>query len=1308
MEKDGSRNLNAQTSSVPLIARLAHQIPKPNDWQALQRGCVLLFRAELNDPNAQEYGRNGQAQGGIDVLGRRNNDPGHFVGIQCRHIAKPIKQAKILEDCREALTLKAELKEIIFATTAKNDTVATDAAIAVEKLLRSEGHDLAVAVYGWESLQTLIAVHEVAYHAFSPSALATTAHQSLVISGAQADSLAMQIAAQVSEQLRQGGLSVSSPEVGDVTATDEDPALHARIDTFRDLFKDHSQPVFARKGLLALIEKETLDAKPWARFRIETNLASIALDLGQEEEAATRFESAYAARPEDPNAIANLAIALMIKRRFPEAMDTAQKALDSEPRADHAVAYLLQAAARSDWQGDPESLIPVTLNGTSHADVGLAEFLRWRNIPGWAERSLLLARQHPDVREFKRVAAIAILSLALGSGTVVSGGCGPVSQAEISTAADILMALAERCLDFERGDHRDLNCYLNNAAVLLRLAGRQLECETLLRRGIVACPKDPQLRRILAMAQASQGHRSEAIKTLEGDEDIENRLLAAEMTSYDDPVAAIDMLDGISNSVAGNHLVSLWCRIMATLALKVGDSSRFAEAVSKLKSLDDLTADLLQVRWDRKAGSDLEEIQERLREIAKSLPSESELFDRFILAQEMRDQGMAEEAAAILEPHVDVKRAGPLTNLYLQCLADARRDAAFIEAIKSAGPEIQGDPEILWTSAAHAWNVGDLPAALTWATQILDRDPHNTQARLLKIEILLRQNRTTELLAELDKPIERLPISRLRDRFRLASLLGNFGYTDRAATFAYHLFLANRDKSQAWMTLSSLVLEVGRGEETRTSSWDSSIIAPNTAVDLEYDDGEKLFIVIEPDPELRRLDNESWEPDHPLVNCLAGLKIGEPYTDPSGRKGRVVQVRHKMVARLHYVLEHHESRFPAIQGFRKIAFDATKPDGLNEMIAELKARHDWFEDEQEQYQNGISPIGVLAHRLGHDTIDTAGGLAGQGLVLKVALGNEPERKMSVSAIRTNGSAGCILDLLSFWTAWRLKALDCIVATCGPIHLTQSVVDRLRHRRERLDYSSHDGGRSARYQDGKIAVTEVAAEVIKEWIDDVDAAIAWVEENAVLTPLVIQDSLPEAIREQLRSGQSDVFDSLALAIQTGRLLISDDLPTREIGRLLSFERSAWLHQVFGCALDRKRIDFDTFIRWTASLVEAGHGYIGVSAHALARSLAMDAEAGTAPGHLFSTLSKVLGGCAAEPRSHLMAVVGCLRDIWTGYPPKKYREAATSIMLRQLIRERTGDYPALLSAVNYYASDIPLLVDYLECWVRGHFLPITLAA
>ena len=69
------QNPAAASANIPLTSRLAHEIPKPKDWQAFQRSCVLLFQAELKDPNAQEYGRGGQSQRGIDVLGKRNGNP---------------------------------------------------------------------------------------------------------------------------------------------------------------------------------------------------------------------------------------------------------------------------------------------------------------------------------------------------------------------------------------------------------------------------------------------------------------------------------------------------------------------------------------------------------------------------------------------------------------------------------------------------------------------------------------------------------------------------------------------------------------------------------------------------------------------------------------------------------------------------------------------------------------------------------------------------------------------------------------------------------------------------------------------------------------------------------------------------------------------------------------------------------------------------------------------------------------------------------------------------------------------------------
>ena len=112
---------------------------------------MVLFQAELSDPHALEYGRHGQRQRGIDILGRRHGVLDLFVGIQCRRYDVPIKKAAILKGCRDALAIKAGLKEIIFATTSPSDTKATDAAIEVESELRAEGHDLRVVLYSWSN-----------------------------------------------------------------------------------------------------------------------------------------------------------------------------------------------------------------------------------------------------------------------------------------------------------------------------------------------------------------------------------------------------------------------------------------------------------------------------------------------------------------------------------------------------------------------------------------------------------------------------------------------------------------------------------------------------------------------------------------------------------------------------------------------------------------------------------------------------------------------------------------------------------------------------------------------------------------------------------------------------------------------------------------------------------------------------------------------------------------------------------------------------------------------------------------------------
>ena len=62
----------------------ATQIPRPSDEQAFERCMEILWRCILKDKNAKLYGRRGQKQRGVDIIGIRDRDPQQIVGVQCK------------------------------------------------------------------------------------------------------------------------------------------------------------------------------------------------------------------------------------------------------------------------------------------------------------------------------------------------------------------------------------------------------------------------------------------------------------------------------------------------------------------------------------------------------------------------------------------------------------------------------------------------------------------------------------------------------------------------------------------------------------------------------------------------------------------------------------------------------------------------------------------------------------------------------------------------------------------------------------------------------------------------------------------------------------------------------------------------------------------------------------------------------------------------------------------------------------------------------------------------------------------------
>ena len=1299
---------------------MAFEVPKPKNWQDFQRACVVLYKAELNDPHAMEYGRGGQNQRGIDILARRDAKADHFVGIQCRRVVKPLTKAKIAEDCRAALSIQAGIKEIIFATTAPDDWRATDDTVAVEKELRAEGHDVTVAYYGWEALQTVIALHPSASAMFNPAAYASAAPQAVVAPAIPHD-IGAQLG-QILDLVQRGGPMAPPATLDAKDRSAEDPALHARIDVLRDLFQKDKQVLLAERQLLDLLGTTSVDERPWARHRIETILGSIDLELGREPEGAKRFEAAYAIRPHDGQAIANLALARTIQGEYGEAMDMARRALAAAPPCKTAVAYLLQAAARSDWEGNPETLIPDDLVGSMEADFGLAEYLRRREVPGWPERTIELAAAHPDSEELKRALALAVLELAVKEQRIIGTTTGTASFEQINEAADFMKAVAERAVANGHLSGHDLIAYVNNAAVALRIAQRDFEAEAILVAAAKVTELEPQQVRLLALVQSSAGRSADAIATLEKSDDPECGMLRAEILLQTDAERALEAAKGISVPEDNRRVANLRWRMMGEIGSRLGRREIVDEAVAGLRLVDSdgLDADLLDVRARLKRaratskpdeGIDGEETGEEKRDeaieallaLVDRVDEETTPLFRFELAETLMRNDEPDAAVGLLRDHVDLSSATPSSELYLTTLAASRLAKEFEDAVARANPILLDDPNILWTRSARAWNLGDLPAALVTVDRLVEKSPDNAGARLLKLDILARSDRTEDLLAELGKPLEELPWRHIEDRACLVGYLANFGQLDRAIALAYRLYLANRDASRAWLTLSGVVVEQGRSLDD--GRWNVDEVGENAAVDVDFENGEKLFLVVEPDAELRKIDQDAYPPDHATVLRINGLKVGGTFEDAQGRTGTIRQLRHKYVARFHYVLENFQTRFPTVGGFRRVVLGPTDEDTIDAIRTEVKAKADWAEREQQLYFSGTMPLGVLAHRVGADVIETAAGVVSNGNKLKVASGSDDDVTRAVDELRQSWGKGCTLDLLTFWTAYRIGALPALQAAYSRIHIARSAVDTLRSRREQFTSQIPHGIKMAGYQDGRLTFTEWPSEIVTQLRDETADAIRWIEENATISPVIASAEVPDILREGMRKTGADVFDCIVVAIQTKTLLICDDLFVRTAMGALTGRGGTWLQLALAGAAGRNASIQDEYVGWFAWLVESGHSYLGVNGNVLADAARIDAAgAHKAPGPLFSVLSGLIGGVLAEPRSHIIAVLSFLGIIWNDAGALRYRDRVTGHVLERLISDRHDDYKAILRLMILSLPRNSDLAGYIAGWLQGHFIPL----
>jgi len=131
-----------------------YALPAPRDWDKLEDLIFDLFVRIWPDPNAQRVGRPGQAQDGVDIIGRPSQGS-RIAGVQVRRKTGRLRNSELTGAVDDAKRFRPALSYFTLATSAPNDTKLQQAALDISQRHAAEGL-FDVTVMGWHEIERRI------------------------------------------------------------------------------------------------------------------------------------------------------------------------------------------------------------------------------------------------------------------------------------------------------------------------------------------------------------------------------------------------------------------------------------------------------------------------------------------------------------------------------------------------------------------------------------------------------------------------------------------------------------------------------------------------------------------------------------------------------------------------------------------------------------------------------------------------------------------------------------------------------------------------------------------------------------------------------------------------------------------------------------------------------------------------------------------------------------------------------------------------------------------------------------------------
>lgn len=1276
-------------------------IPKPKNWQDFERHTRVLFQCILNDPNTMAHGRSGQAQQGVDVYGRRDRLNNHWVGVQCKEKSgsEKLTRAELEREVNEAKKFLPRLSELIVVTTAPDDAHIQRVARQKTQQHAEEGL-FSVDVWGWGTLESEIIKYPQAAEAFHPDLTPYSRKQELVseeILAATRQSNEM-----LAELLHQqtiashGSVGESAADTSSAAMEVVENALHSEIDGYRDILREGKAKT--AKSLLENLKDRTWpSASERVRFRITTNIGAALLQLGQEQLAADYFIEAISYDGSDRIALANVALAYLIKGEPDNAVAAAERALALDGENAAAAAHLISGYISDLRVSDPFSVVPEVLHGTPEVLASAVNFLSQRGDSEWRKLARRAAQKHVNDRLLQRRAAEAILDEAVTSDHFAIGAvtCAAITPEDVRHAAAVLHRAWDEVLNSEVG--RSDSALPHNLALALWISDESDRAAAVLDQALERYPHDEMIREQRAALFFEAGEPDAATALLGGEAERPGlAIMQAQTVASSEPQRARSIILGADFSAATERQRLVAGQLVIDTFVQEGLLEEAqAEAESLLESHPGSVAPLVEMaRIQQKRGD--EDASATLTRAMATLGDQSPFPERFMVANALEEAGRYDDVGVVLDGHVDVGYDSPALRLLLYSYVNADRRAAAYELLGSLPDQVASRAPYLKALTAVNARRKDFPAALRALDRYLELRPNDLEMRLRWFQYCARLNQEDRIGVYLSGDVEGLA-GTPELRIDLAHWLNLFGFETRALKLAYSVFLYHSASPEVHLRYIGLILPPGR---TTSIPLDLETIGNDVAFAIDDGEGGRPWFIIEPDADLRK-DETYLSPENPIAQKVRGLKVGDAIEwSPNRSQWTVMAIKHKYLHALHRSMENFERHFPTAQGLRHVKVDPNAKQPFREVLEDVKGRHDQVQAVFDLLAEKQAPIHVAASMLGADVIDVRYGLRDAGRMHRVCTGTHQERGKAIEAIQVNEARGCVIDALTLDLIRRLKIENVVREACGPIGVTGSTRDlywrRLHEMKEVGEPST-----TLYWKDGQYVRYEPTQEEWNTALELREADLNWIDKYTTIIPAEGAADPPVNLRQLNDLIGLDFLDDMLAAQGSERILLCQDQSYRILAEQSLGVTGTWLQPLLMLARDQGILSSKEYNDAVIRLVDIGDHFISVDG-----GLLLEAARGQEDSLAsFRLVTERLGGAEADIVSHIRVAVGFLGIVWTEEPHETETAKQTSLLLDNLLRGRR-DWRNVVATVrwlfNWRFGPCPELDHYMARWLRGHFL------